>query len=215
MRTWAITCMVFFLLLLIPLRIEHRLSHPTVPRGVQRSDCLTPPPPGETGKDWFIRLGGRATRYPSAQWQGDSYTVPNIGQGRNLTKYEKLELTDREHFHPWERWHNPILAQARSFLWEHWRSRKRAYLVLTQSSVDHTGTSHIFVEPDDGGRWRVYRRQLDRHELADKPTIYSVVWVIPNGWDKPGTPLPAGQAPDSLKNELEFRDVCGEQDGTL
>jgi hypothetical protein len=215
MRLFWIVGGVLGCLLLTIVGIEYAARHPSVPPPLQARDCLTPPPPGETGEDWFIRLGGRATRYPNAQWQGNSYTIPNIGQGRNLTKYEKLELTDREHFHPWERWHNPILAQARSFLWEHWRSRKRAYLVLTQSSVDHTGTSHIFVEPDDVGRWRVYRRQLDRHELADEPTVYSVVWVIPNGWDKPGTPLPAGQAPDSLKDELEFRDVCGEQDGTL
>ena len=152
---------------------------------------------------------------PSAQWQGDSYTVADIAQGRDLKRYEKLELRDREYFHPWDRWHNPILAQARSFLWEHWRSRKRAYLVLTLTSVDHTGTSHVFVEPDDSGRWRVYQRQLDRRELVDEPTVYSVVWVTPKGWDTPGTALPAGQAPDPMKDELEFRHVCGERDGTL
>jgi hypothetical protein len=215
MRTWAIACTVFVLLLLILLRIEYRLAHPTVPPGVQRSECLTPPPQEETGNDWLIRLGGRVTRYPNAQWQGDLFTVADIAQGRDLTKYDKFELRDREHFHPWERWYNPILAQARSFLWEHWQNRKRAYLVLTTSSVDHTGTSHVFVEPDDSGRWRVYRRQLDRRELVDEPTVYSVAWVIPNGWDRPGTPLPAGQTPDPMKNELEFRDVCGEQAGTL
>jgi hypothetical protein len=195
--------------------MEYRLAHATVPPGVQRSECLTTPPQAETGNDGFMRLGGRITRYPNAEWQGNSYTVRDIAQGRNLGKYEKLELADREHFHPWEMWRNPILAQARSFLWEHWRNRKRAYLVLTLSSVDHTGTSHMFVESDDSGRWRVYRRQLDRHELVDKPTVYSVTWVIAEGWDKPGIPLPAGEAPDPLTNELQFRDVCGETDGTF
>jgi len=87
--------------------------------------------------------------------------------------------------------------------------------VLTLTSVDHTGTSHVFVEPDDSGRWRVYQRQLDRRELVDEPTVYSVVWVTPKGWDTPGTALPAGQAPDPMKDELEFRHVCGERDGTL
>lgn len=72
----------------------------------------------------------------------------------------------------------------------------------------------MFVEPDDSGRWRVYQRQLDRHELLDQPTVYSVVWVIPNGLDA-GTPLPAGKAPDPMKDELEFRDVCGETAGTF
>jgi hypothetical protein len=214
-RAGIIAATVFVSLLLIAVGIEYRGKHPHVPPGMESRDCLRPPPPNETGNDWLIRLGGRITRYPNAQWQGDSYTVADIAQGRDLTKYEKLELRDREHFHPWERWDNPSLAPARSFLWEHWRDRKRAYLVLTQSSVDHTGTSHMFVEPDGSGRWRVYRRQLDRRELVDEPTAYLVVWVIPNGWDRPGTPLPAGQAPDPMKDELEFRDVCGEQDGTL
>jgi hypothetical protein len=73
----------------------------------------------------------------------------------------------------------------------------------------------MFVESDDSGRWRVYRRQLDRHELVDKPTVYSVTWVIAEGWDKPGVPFPAGEAPDPMTNELQFRDVCGETNGTF
>jgi hypothetical protein len=191
---------------------EYRLAHPSVPPGVQRSECLTPPPQTESGTDWFVRLGGRAVRHPNAQWQGHPYTGADIAQGRNLNKYDKFELTDPDHPHPSERWRNPVLAEARTFLWEHWRNRKRAYL-MTLSSVDHTGTSHVFVEPDDSGRWRAYRRQLDRQVLVDEPTVYSVTWVIPNGLDKPGTSLLEGQAPDSLIHELELRDVCGERTG--
>lgn len=214
-RAGIIATAVFASLLLIAVGVDYRGKHRSVPLGIESRDCLKSPPQGERGHDWFIRLGGRSTRYPNAQWQGDSYTVADIAQGRNLSRYEKFELRDREHFHPWERWRNPILAHARNFVWEHWRSRKRAYLILTQSSVDHTGTSHVFVEPDDSGRWRVYWRELDRRELIDEPTAYSLKWVIPNGWDKPGTPLPAGQQPDPLNNELEFRDVCGEEAGGL
>jgi len=210
MRTWVIACSVFLLLVAALLRIEYRLAHPIVPPGVQRSECLFSPPPGENGNDRFARLGGRVTRHPGAQWKGDFYTVPGIAQGRNLNTYEKAQIRDREHFHPWERWGNPILAQARQFLWEHWHDRRRAYLTLTQSSVDYTGTSHIFVEPDDTGRWRIYRRHLDRRELIDEPTVYSLSWVKPNGWEAPGTTIPATQKPDPLNNELEFHDVCGE-----
>jgi hypothetical protein len=107
------------------------------------------------------------------------------------------------------------MGQARSFLWNHWQNRKPAYLVLTMSGVDHTGTSHVFVESDDSGRWRVFRRYLDRRELLDEPTAYSLDWVISSGWDKPTTPIPAGQPPDPMKDELEFRDVCGEPMGSL
>lgn len=214
-RAGIIAGAVLVLLVLVVLRIDYRGKHPTVPPSMMSDNCLRTVPKTESGWDRLARLGGKTTRYPNAQWQSDYYTVADIAQGRDLAKYEKFELRDREHFHPWERWRNPVLAQARSFLWEHWQNRKRAYLVFTQSSVDHTGTSHLFVEPDDSGRWRVYGRQVDRHEIIDEPTAYSIVWVIPNGWDKPGTPLPAGQNPDSLNNELEFRDICGEDSGGL
>ena len=213
MRKWAIAGAVLVSLLLIPLRIEYRLAHPTVPPGVQRSECLSPSPEAESSNDRFTRLGGRETRYPHAQWTGDFYTAPKIAQGRNLNTYDKAQIRDWEHFHPWERWGNPVLAQARQFLWEHWRDRRRACLTLTQSSVDYTGTSHIFVEPDDSGRWRIYRRHLDRRELIDEPTVYSLSWVKPNGWEAPGTTIPATQKPDPLNNELEFHDVCGERLG--
>ena len=214
MRTWAIACFVFILLLLLLLRVKYRIAHPTVPPGVQRSECLTPAPQQESGSDKFDRLGGRITRYPNAQWQGDFYTVADIAQGRDVSKYDKLVLRDKEHFHSWEMSRNPVLAQGRSFLWQHWSDRKRAYLILTMSSVDNTGTSHLFVESDDSGRWRVYRRVVDR-ELVDQPTAYSLVWVTRDAWDRPGKSLPAGRAPDPMTDELEFRDVCGEAMGSL
>jgi hypothetical protein len=215
MRTWAAACVVFVLLLSSILWIEYRLAHPTVPPGVQRSECLTPPPQAESGVDSLARLGGRITRNPNAQWQGDFYTAADIVQGRDLSKYDKLELRDKEHFHPWEMWRNPILAQARIFLWQHWSDRKRGYLILTMSSVDYTGTSHLFVESDDSGRWRVYRRHLGRRDLVDQPTAYSLMWVTRQASNKPTTPVPAGQASDPMTAELEFRDVCGEAMGSF
>lgn len=215
MRTWSIACAVVIVLLLIPAAIEYRLAHRTVPAGIQRAECLTPPPEAESGYDWLVRLGGRVNGDPKAQWEDHAFTCPEIAQGRNLRKYDKLELIDREHFHPSEMSQNPILAQARSFLWDHWQKRKRAYLVLTLSSVDSTGTSHIFVEPDDSGRWRVYRRHLSRSALIDEPTAYSLIWVRPPSWDKSGVPVSLGQPPQALTDELEFQDVCGENSGTL
>jgi len=71
----------------------------------------------------------------------------------------------------------------------------------------------MFVEPDDSGRWRIYQRQLDRRELVDQPTVYSLNWVKPNGREAPGTPIPATQKPDPLNDELEFREICGERTG--
>jgi len=215
MRTWVIACSVLLLIVAALLRIEYRLAHPTVPPGVQRSECLTPPPQrGEAGKDWLTRLGGRVTRYPNARWQ-DGYTAAGIAQGRDLSGYEKLALRDPEPHHYWQFRRNPTLAQARTFVWKHWQERKRGYLILTITGVDHTSTAHVFVESDDSGRWRIYRRQLDRWELVDEPTVYSMLWVKPDGSEKPGTALSAGEAPDPLTDELELRDVCGERIGQL
>lgn len=215
MRTWTIACAVVIFLLLIPAAIEYRLAHRTVPPGIQRAECLRPPPEEESGYDWITRLGGRVNRYANAQWQDHAFTSPDIAQGRNLQKYEKLELIDREHFHPFEMSQNPVLAQARTFVWEHWQKRKRAYVMLTLSSVDSTGTSHIFVEPDDTGRWRVYQRYLSRRELVDEPTAYSVIWVRRSAWGEPGVPVPPGQPTQPLTDELEFHEVCGEESGSL
>ncbi len=214
-RAGIISAAIFASLLLIAVGVDFRGKHPSVPSGIESRDCLKPAPPDELPRDRFARRGGRITRYPNTQWQGDYYMIADIAKGRDLAKYDRLMVRDSEHLHLWEWWRNPILAQARSFLWEHWRNRKRAYLVLTQSSVDHTVTSHIFVESDDSGRWRVYWRRLDRRELIEEPTTYSVEWAIPNGWDKPGTPLPSGQEPDALTNELVLRDICGEESGVF
>ncbi|HEV2401862.1 MAG TPA: hypothetical protein VGS27_33320 [Candidatus Sulfotelmatobacter sp.] len=213
MRTWTIACAVFIVLLLIPAAIEYRISHPTVPPGVQRSECLTPPPDAESSYDWLIRLGGRVSRDPNSQWQENGFTSPEIAQGRNLGRYEKLALKDPEPHHFSEMTGNPTMAQARSFLWDHWRKHKRAYLILTLTGIDNTGTSHIFVEPDDTGRWRIYRRHLDSRVLVDEPTAYSVAWVAPSEADKPAELLATGAIPDPKSDELEFHDVCGERTG--
>ena len=199
---------MFVVLLLIPLRIEYRLAHPTIPPGIQRPECLKPRPETENGDEWLTRLGGHAIRYPNAKWEGNAFTVTDIAQGRDLNKYEKLELRDPYPRHPWEA-SIPIFAQARTFVWQRWHDHKRGYLIFTVSSVDHTGTSHIFVEPDDSWRWRVYWRQLDRRELVDLPSAYWVLWVIQRG-ESSATPLPLDHAPDAFAHELEFRDVCGE-----
>ena len=111
---------------------------------------------------------------------------------------------------------DPILAHARTFLFEHWRDQKQAYLSLTLRSVDATSTSHIFIEQDRTGRWRVSWR-IVRHmgEVDDLPTYYSMRWVIPGGYEEPGAPLAEGQAHDPIKNRLEFRDKCGDIEQTL
>ena len=134
-------------------------------------------------------------------------TVEGIEQGRNLQQYERLDLSQPG---------PSITVDARTFLWEHWRDKKAAYLTLTRSSVDATSTSHVFIEQDPAGRWRLaWRIVRDTGHIHDLPTFYSVAWVRPAGWKKPGVPLAPGEKPDPRKHELEFSDKCGDVEQSL
>ena len=140
--------------------------------------------------------------------QGSALIVDGVEQGRDLRLYDRLELEDPS---PMLKHAAEIFPRARTFLWEHWRDQKRAYLILTLHSVDADGTSHVFVEPDDSGRWRVYWRIVrDMGEVDDLPTYYFVEWVISRGWNRPDRAIPKNQKPDPRKHVLNFRDRCGD-----
>jgi hypothetical protein len=48
--------------------------------------------------------------------------------------------------------------KARDFIWNHWREKKRAYIVVMITSPDAGSDVHIFIEPDDANIWRVVWR---------------------------------------------------------
>ena len=50
------------------------------------------------------------------------------------------------------------LRKARDFIWNHWREKKRGYVVVTITSPDASSYVHMFIEPDDAGTWRVLWR---------------------------------------------------------
>jgi hypothetical protein len=185
-----------------------------LPSALEAKDCGAPPK-NETPNERFVRKGGRESK---AAVRGDQafLTVEGIEQNRELNRYERLNVSDREPRTAAELATLPILAKARSFLWQHWQDKRPAYLTITGSSVDATSTSHIFVEQDEMGRWRVAWR-IVRHtgEIDELPTYYAVEWVRPAGWREPGVPLRAGEKPDPEKHELEFRDKCGEVEQSL
>ena len=190
-------------------------AYPQVPPSLKAKDCASVVPPGERPNARFARKGGRTIHGVKVQHQGVSLTIDDVAQGRNLSNYDKLELPDVEPKNVMDRLHHPNFARARTFLWEHWRDRKQAYLIFTVSSVDSTSTSHMFIEKDEIGHWRVYWRIVRSHAIAgsevdDLPSTYAVRWVIPGDWNKSGTPLVEGQESDSNKHKLEFRDTCGE-----
>lgn len=122
-------------------------SRGRLPPALEAKDCTAPKNDSELPKDRFARKGGRELE---AYVRGDQnlLTAEGIEQGRDLNRYERLDVSDREPRFAAELEASSIIARARSFLWEHWHNKKSAYLTITGSSVDATSTSHIFVEED-------------------------------------------------------------------
>jgi hypothetical protein len=197
----------------------------SIPPPHEAAKCSVASESGERPNARFARKGGRTAR-AKVVFQDDELTVKDVAQGRDLAKYERLTLTRPSKVflmtrrgmtgEQAEREARQVLARARTFLFEHWRDHKQAYITLTGSSVDATSTSHIFVEQDSSGRWRVaWRIVLDMGEVDDLPTYYTVEWVKPAAYGEHGTPLLVGESPDPIRNMLEFRDKCGDIEHSL
>lgn len=183
-----------------------------VPPSLGSANCLPSPVKRSLPREDFEARGGRASAVKVKREASGAYTMDGVAQGRNLERYDKLEIPNPRYE---EKAMLSAYMEARTFVWEHWRDHRPAYLVITISSVDATSTSHIFVEPDDSGRWRLAERIVRHHgEVDDAPTDYSVEWVFTNSKGR-RTPLPSDQEPDPAKHYLEFRDKCGELNGSL
>ena len=186
-----------------------------VPPPIEAQNCSAGSPSAELPNARFQRKGGRTTASKVLFEQG-VLTVQDVAQGRNLSRYEQPILVNARPKTVVERKHDPTLPRARDSLWQHWPDHKQAYLILTLSRVDATSTSHVFVEQDDSGRWRVsWRIVRHRGEVDELPTYHAVEWVVPAEFRRPGKPLEEGQQPDPIKNILEFRDRCGDVDQSL
>ena len=55
-----------------------------------------------------------------------------------------------------------VRDEARTFIYESWQSKKRAYISVEFSCVDCAPVLHIIVEPDATGRWRIIRTLEER-----------------------------------------------------
>ena len=213
-RVWIFTALLLVCLTAVLIGNTVLKSRPHVPPPLEAKSCESGAPVGELARERFVRTGGRTTRYVNVWRDGDSFVADGIAQGRNLGLYERLDLADPEPRTVGDPGGDSVLAQARKFLWLNWHDRRRAYLTITLSSVDAMSTAHVFIEPDETGRWRVYWRSVrSKGVIDDSPTAYSMEWIIPRGYDEPGTPIGVGQMPDPVRDQLQFRDVCGEVDG--
>ena len=110
-----------------------------------------------------------------------------IAQGRDLKLYDdgseiQTKRLDAEQ-----------LASLRTFIWNHWRQKKRAYARVIESGIDTANEFHIFIEPH-GDVWRVVLRRVNvwagggvvRRTLEGLPQATKVERATPTAGDHPG-----------------------------
>jgi hypothetical protein len=173
----------------------------------------------ETPNERFFRKGGKSTPAKVIYTKEKYYTTEDIIQHRDLSLYESAGPYDGGYF---PMFHNEdpqqaidLQATAREFVWQHWKEKKRAYLIITFHSVDATSTTHLFIEPDDLGVWSISRRIVRHHgEIDDLPKTFSVQRI--NLKDKNNSKIiSVDSTPDPKSYVLLFIDKDGESNGNL
>jgi hypothetical protein len=136
----------------------------------------------ETPSERFYRKGGKETKAKVFVDHG-ALATSDIAQKRNLTIYDDgghincrlgMVLYSGETANDFSR-ERCQLSKLRDFVWEHWQTKKRAYIRISFDSVDAVSTSHLFIEPDRDGQWHVAWR-IARHtnEITDIPEIRAI-----------------------------------------
>lgn len=130
----------------------------------------------ETPSERFYRKGGRSLKADVISQEGGELTTENILGSRDLSLYVQGGHFNCDFYVDKSGSQiNRNEKRARNFVWNNWREKNRAYLRLTYSSDDATSTSHIFVEPDEEGKWQViWRIVRDSNEIDDVPKVVSI-----------------------------------------
>ena len=137
----------------------------------------------ETPHEKFARKGGREVKAEVISGKDGELTTRFITDQRDLKLYEQSAHFD---FREWteEARKDPLAHRrqvelntvtAREFIWEHWQNKKRGYLRFSGNTVDSTGTSHIFIEPDDKGIWQIAWLTVHVHALIGNSVSYSPI----------------------------------------
>lgn len=67
-------------------------------------------------------------------------------------------------------------SKVRDYIWQHWRDKKRAYIILEYSGIDSQSDAHVFIEPGKNGQWHIdwkwetetVRQAADIHSIKFK-----------------------------------------------
>lgn len=152
-------------------------------------------------------------------YDGAWLTTVSIAQGRDLRKYQTEQMLDPQMTMSYEGWgrgkYRDTYPKARDFLWRHWQARRPAYLMLTGQAIGAVTTTHIFVEAEDSGRWRVAWRIVRSNGVVDDlPMLYDVEWAAAIPLAEAVKPAEAESGGEGEKI-LRFLDHCGERGASL
>ncbi len=147
----------------------------------------------ETPRERFERKGGKSISVEITIRHDGEITTATLAEGRDVRQYDQGGHFDCRRWTPAaidngqenERRISSAIETARNFIWERWQNKKRGYVRLTFDSVDAAGTSHIFIEPDENGKWQIVWRIARWHSslpsvIDTLPTIRRVERKIKN-----------------------------------
>ncbi len=116
-------------------------------------------------------------------------TAKDITQSRDISKYNDGGYFDCRGWIAKDETRGECdEKKIRDFIWEHWTEQKRGYIRVTYDSVDAKSTSHIFIEPNEKGKWRIARRIVRLHaipELNNRITEVQTLFQVKRIENKP------------------------------
>ena len=86
-------------------------------------------------------------------------TDEDIFRGRDMSQYNKGSTSNCNSY-------NCVERKMRSFIWEHWKNKKRGYITHHIQGIDVSFTDHVFIEPSESGDWKISWR-MERHQVSD------------------------------------------------
>ena len=91
-----------------------------------------------------------------------------IIQGRNLALYDAGGEFLAALSHPIT---PEQMEKLRSFISEHWKNHRRGYVRVNFAGIDNLEESHIFIEPNNAGDWRIIWRTIHHQGVIPPPPL--------------------------------------------
>ncbi len=154
-------------------------------------------------------------QYSDFVYESSVDSLNRIIQNRDLSNYEyggRISNCRVEDSEPRKCEANTY--KGRNFILNHWKAKKRGYIIYEWSGTDTGNDFYYFIEPDESGNWhvlkrserlytRVYRGRIFTIESLDIHTVKNKLKTEDNYDPTPGT------------HHLVFFDNDGKQIGTL